>query len=37
MCLQLRKHYDKLKGLGYAEADDFYAATNDELATLGMT
>ena len=34
---QLWKLYDTLKGFGYAEADDFQAATHDELVALGMT
>ena len=34
---QLWKLYDTLKGFGYAEADDFQAATHDELEALGMT
>jgi hypothetical protein len=33
----LWKLYDTLKGLGYAEADDFQAAAHDELVALGMT
>ena len=36
MCCQLRKYYDNLKVLGYAEPDDFQEAT-EELDSIGMT